>query len=258
MTAENLPMRRTTDPTCRICGRECETLTSLDGMAVHICDRCSRLVDVEYRRDQNTLLIVRRSTGEVAAEAPIEYTDAKIGRMEMVEWIGGASLAALARLWDMTQENKQYLLELQYRIAAEVHRRLGFYGGHWHEEAGKLLRRSHSVVRDYAYIWERLGEQITEDARLLDLGFDLLRRAAFANDDGVTLERFVSLQDRGVPVKKILDLEGGPGEPKPLAVSDIISGPTASTSGHNPPDRICETHVWVCANCGVPQEALAP
>jgi hypothetical protein len=154
------------------------------------------------------LQMVNDKTGEIVAEHPLYYTDRHFREFQIEgrlgDWIEGASLDALAMVWEMAENDRQRIFEIKCRIAATVHHRLGHYGGQWHVHAARLLRCAESVARDYAYIWERLGSFIEDDARLLDLGYDLLRHAAFSEEPERKLATYAAQRDTGIPVKRIL------------------------------------------------------
>lgn len=274
----NLPVPRGQGASdCRLCGSYTTaksefpipaTRTKLD---IPICEKCSRVQGVIYRLNGSGTAIVTadRESGEVLAEHPVRFTDAYFAELlragRLGDWVAGASEGMLVQIWELTQDNHLLIIELQYRIAAEFHRRYGGYRGKWAERAQQRLRRHIDVIRDYAYIWERIGELLTEDAYAMDLGLHAHRHIAAEPDKQLQmtlLDRAIEYRRQGLPQKQIVDkmwgtiphISGRPGQPPPPPAADepVIEGEVIPfTPPESPVDTPCHhEYVQRCLHCG--------
>lgn len=220
--------------TCHICDQAAAGALAVDGARVPMCQRC---VDrgLTLKLTGAFVSIVDSETGEIVGRFPVEYSDHHVGSVDtndwdaLAGWLDAASLSALRSVWDISKASQQYLQAVQFRIAYVISERFGFYGGGWAQEAAKVLQKTDDMVRNYATIWRRLGQEIEGDFRLLNLGFSLLLRAASSPEPAKALAQFAAQQDAGLSRMQ-------------------IEAAHAATQ--------CD-HVWaeICVKCGARKEA---
>src|SRR5574341_2026775 len=108
------------DGTCRVCGKNTDDTLEIGERRIQLCARCQR-IDAQYHIAGDVLQMVNRQTGEVLAEQPLVYTDQAFREYQIEgrlgEWIQGASLSAIASIWEMAEQDRQRIQEIKYRIA---------------------------------------------------------------------------------------------------------------------------------------------
>ena len=205
---------------CVLCGRQAVDVAHIEsraqrpdmkfdpGNVMALCRECHEKADnqqlFDWEREYDQLFIYRKGTDELLARVPLVYTDEQYGELELAEWVAGASLNALEAVCGGMDEKQAEYDEMRCRIAAELHQRMGLYGQKWQDHAAAILHRSPDTVRQYAFIWERLGAYVADAPEMFNIGIQLLREAARSEEPEKTLTEFYEQRMAGRSVQGLL------------------------------------------------------
>ena len=205
---------------CVLCGRQAVDPAHIESRAqrpdlkfdieniIPLCRDCHERHDnqkeFDMEREGDQLFVYRKGTKEQLARVPLVYTDHQYGELPPSEWVAGASLYTLELLCGGMDEKQAEYDEMRYRIAAELHQRMGLYGQKWQDYAATILHRAPDTVRQYAFIWERLGVYLEEAPQMCNIGIQLLREAARSAEPGETLTEFYEQKMAGRSVLGLL------------------------------------------------------
>ena len=182
---------------CVICGRQAQDRAHIRSRAqapdakfdpaniINLCRECHNAHDnrkeFEWERDGNHLLLTYANGSQ--SRLPIVYSDPALLEVDVREWVQDASLDDLSEFCHGLDAQQAMADELRLRISAELHKRMGGYGERWADHAAQIVHRRPATIRQYAFIWENLGEYLAVNPNLIhSIGTNLLRIAAVSEE----------------------------------------------------------------------------